>query len=477
MNGQTPGPGEADEFGMTPPGPHRPASVNLRTGAGGPAGPDSMDPANQSLADALRIISRILAVAMAVLALLFILSGFQSVQEGERGITLLFGRVTGRDLRPGFQFSFPRPMGELIRVSTGVLQQDVDTAFWPFMTEGEKRQSIEQLAPKPSLNPRNDGSVITSDEALAHTRWSVAYTRADAEKYAQNMLPDQEEEIVRAAVERGVVGAVAQTRIDTLLKQSSGDKGSVASRAAQIAQQTLDDMNSGIRIDQLQLRDKMPPLRVRDAFARVQSAESDSAKARQDALAERDRILNQVAGGAAPYLAAQITRYEEALTREDAAGQASALATVNALLQGQETEVTHPDGTAEKVGNIVSGEVTSILADAEQYRSSIAHHTQAQYAEFKAKLDQFRINPLVMTNRDWAGALSAFLNHDNVQMIWVPPGVRELDVLLNSDPDYLKEQLRAENEAKALESAVRREHLAQEERVKTDTNKVVAPAR
>lgn len=461
---------------LGPGGPRRPASVNLRGVVEGPGGPgDSMDPANQSLADALRIISRILSVTMAVLALLFILSGFQSIQEGEKGITLLFGKVTGTDLKPGFQFSFPRPMGELLHISTGVRQQDVDTAFWPFLTEADKRVSIEQLPSKPSLNPGLDGSLITSDEALAHTRWSAVYSRSNIESYARNILPDQEDAIVRAAVERGVVQAVAQTKIDTLLKQSAGDEGSVATRATQIAQQTLDDMSAGIHIDQLQLKDRMPPVRVRDAFARVQSAESRAAQSRQDALAERDRILNEVAGGAAPYLAEQIVRYEEAIARGDSGGETAALDTIGALLEGRDVEVVHTDGTSEKVGNIVSGEVTSILADAGQYRSSIASQTQAQYAEFKAKLDQFKSNPLVMINRDWSDALGKFLDRGNVQVIWVPSGVRVLDVLLNSDPDIVREQLAAVNKQKGIEAEQQREKRSQEERLKVDKDKVLAP--
>jgi membrane protease subunit HflK len=461
------------------PGPRRPASVNLRTGADGIGGPgDSMDPANQSLADALRIISRILSVTMAVLALLFILSGFQSIQEGEKGITLLFGKVRGTDLKPGFRFSFPRPMGELLHISTGVRQQDIDTAFWPFMTEQDKRVSIEQLPSKPSLNPGLDGSLITSDEALAHSRWSVVYSRSNIEKYARNILPDQEEAIVRAAVERGVVQAVAQTKIDTLLKQSAGDEGSVASRATQIAQQTLDDMDSGLTIDQLQLKDRMPPVRVRDAFARVQAAQSRAAQSRQDALAERDRILNEVAGGAAPYLAEQIDLFEEAIARNDGDAEVRTLDRVRALLEGREVEVVHADGTTEKLaGGLVSGEVTSILADAGQYRSSIAGQTQAQYAEFKAKLDQFNSNPLVMVNRDWSDALGTFLGRSNVQVMWVPRGVDELDILLNADPDIVREQMQAENKQKGLEAEQQREILRQQEQLKVDKNKVLAPAR
>jgi modulator of FtsH protease HflK len=468
--------GQPDDAPIAPapggrPGSHRPASVNLRAGAPGAASADTLDPANQSLADALRIISRLLSGAMAILAVLFALSGFQSIQEGEKGVSLLFGKVTGQDLPPGFQFSFPRPMGELIRIPTGAIQQELDHSFWPYLSESERKLSIETLPQKPSLNPGLDGSVITSDEALAHTRWKVVYSRDNIEKFARNILPEDEGAIVRAAVERGVVQAVAQTKIDALLRQGTGETGSVALRAMQVAQRMLDGMESGIRIDQLQLRDRMPPLRVRSDFAQVQSAESNGAQIRQDALAERDRVLNEVAGAAAPYLAEQIDRYEEAIAVGDAPAQDRIVETINSLLEGRPTDVVRADGTTETVGNIVAGAVTSTIADAIQYRSSIAGQTQAQYTEFKAKLEQFESNPLVMVNRDWADAYSRFLDRDSVQVILVPPGVQIVDILLNADPDILKDQLAAEKLQKGIQAERDREQRRQEERHRVDTGK------
>jgi hypothetical protein len=67
-----------------------PASVTIRRRDDGDGldGAPSLDPATKSLADALRITYRLLQASMVVLIGLYVLSGFQSVKESERGIRL-----------------------------------------------------------------------------------------------------------------------------------------------------------------------------------------------------------------------------------------------------------------------------------------------------------------------------------------------------------------------------------------------------
>ena len=47
---------------------------------------EAMDPANQSLAEALRLSFRVLQVVIVILIALFLFSGFQTVQEGYTGV-------------------------------------------------------------------------------------------------------------------------------------------------------------------------------------------------------------------------------------------------------------------------------------------------------------------------------------------------------------------------------------------------------
>ena len=429
-----------------------------------------LDPANQSLADALRITFKALILTIVLLAGAFVLSGFQSVREGERGISLLFGRVTAADLSPGFRFSFPFPFGELLRVRTSVPQLKLEDEFWPALTEQERRLTVEQLPVRATLNPVRDNSLVTADQAIAHARWTVVYRRDATEKYSRNILPTSEAAIVRAAVKRGVIHAVSTTSIDGLLQQASGGAGSVADRARRVAQQTLDRMESGILIEQLNLDEKMPPVAVRGVFAQVQSADADRSKNREQAMGAANEILNAVAGSAAPHLSRLIDDYEQALRNPTAEpGEADAiLSKMTAMFEGREVEI---DGV--RIGSVVSGEVTAILAEAQRYRNNIASARRAEATAFAAKYEQFKANPLVVVHQEWSEALTAFLGRPNVQVMLLPPGtpLDRITMMLNLDPDFVSEQKRAMLEKRNAEVAEQRIRELEGQRFRTDTTR------
>lgn len=454
-------------------GARRDATVNLRAQAG--AGGDEMpalDPANQSLADALRLVFVLLQFSMLVLFVLFAFSGFQTVRETESGVRLLFGRVTGERLEPGPHLSFPYPMGELLRVDTGLVAMEIDDAFWPALSEDQKRLTLQQVIQqnnKLSLKPGEDGSLITGDEAIAHAKWRVQYVRRDPRKFVQNVMPDAERNLVRAAVERGVVQAVAQINLDDLLKQSSGESGSVASRARAVAQAALDRIESGISIEGLTLVDRTPPFFVYADFSGVQSAQQKADQQRSEAESAATNTLNGMAGDASGPLIAQIDRYETALTTGDTKAQADALGGIQALLEGRPVSVG-----AEHIAVQASGAVTAIINEARQYRSSVVSQRRAELETFRAKLAQFKTNPGLVIQREWADAMAEFLSRDVVEVFALPPG-RAGDVTelwINRDPAWVKEVEAARKERELKRATQQRQREAEAERFRTRTGDV-----
>ena len=81
---------------------------------------DELDPAGQSLTNALRHSFVILKIIMVLLVVLFLFSGVFRVQPDEEALVLQFGRFRGegeyRVLRPGLKFAFPEPISEVIRI-------------------------------------------------------------------------------------------------------------------------------------------------------------------------------------------------------------------------------------------------------------------------------------------------------------------------------------------------------------------------
>lgn len=420
----------------------RRASVTLRGqgAAGEDAGP-SLDPANQSLADALRITLKLVWVGMLFLGVLFLLSGFQTVRENERAIRLLFGRVDLRDVGAGFRFSWPYPLGELIKVDVGQQELKLDREFWVSMAEPGKPLD-EQSAPA-NLIPGQVGSNLTADGNIAHTRWKIVYSRTDPESYAKNVLLEAkyetEQRVIRAITKRAVVRACAQVPIEEMLKQQTD---AIASRVRQYAQASIDELKMGVTIKQVLLEEVTPPLYVRKEFNNVQSAVTDARKARDEAQTLANGILAAKAGIAAPVIIGLINQYELAVEGDATKDKAGLLAKINAILDGEKVEVQQ-QSDGQNDGRLVEGTLTGdasrLIAEARQYRSEVVTKKKGELALFQAKLAQYQSNPGVMVSREWTDAVRVFLDRPDVQLMTLPPGTSTLELAINRDPDQTRE--------------------------------------
>jgi regulator of protease activity HflC (stomatin/prohibitin superfamily) len=454
------GPASMPPASVPPAAVRRPASVTLRSG--GTDGSDtagSLDPATRSLADALRVTYRILQGAMVALVGLFAFSGFQSLQEGEEGIRLAFGKVDADRLSPGFQFTLPAPMGELVRVSTSPQSVQFTSEFWPRLRSEDANKTVNELKvlAKGSLDPATDGSVLTADGNIGHVRFSMTYRRRPAESYAQNIAPEREAQIVRAAAMRGVVHAAASRTIDELIK----DADVLGQRARETAQRTLDSMGGGIEITELSFVQRIAPLDTIAEFERVQSVESDAQKLVDAAQQARQSTLSGAAGQAAPVLLGRIAALEKAIESQRADDAAAVLAQIDAIIEGKPVEV---DGV--EIGAVAGGKVAGVMAAARQYRSSVVSRAIADGALFRAKKAAFEANPAVVATSDWTDAFAAFLGRENVEMMLLPAGTRMVDIYLNSDPDVRRQREREATRVAAEKSAADQARQLEENKFK-----------
>lgn len=431
----------------------RAASVRLRENGDGDAA--MMDPANQSLADALRITFVLVQAAMVVLAALFIFSGFQTIREGERGLSLLFGKQLRTNLEPGFHFSAPYPFGELVKVNTGNESVKLLGAFWPFAPEGRQEDSIDRISPSPTLDPTRDGSMITADLNIAHTQWQAVYRRTNPTDFIRNILEDEEADLVTAALRRGVVRTMATVTIDDLLRPQAGGTREISDRAMAIAQDTLDAVEAGITIEQFEMSRKTPPVFLLGKFQAVLDSRTQAQQSISEARTQRDTALNGAAGEAASGILWLISRYELMLEVGDSAGAASVLARIDSVLGGDPLELTEAElaqatgatgfpGLARSDGKQASGAVVEIIQGAAVDSSTRVQEARADLQMFLAKQEQFRVNPGLMVQRDWSNAWTQFQSNDFVQTFMLPVSANgEYEIWLNEDPDILKDLDRA----------------------------------
>jgi len=452
----------------------RSKSINLREEGAEGEDPDSlMDPATQSLSDALRITYRFVQLAVLVLFGLYALSGFRSVAEGERGIRLLFGKVQDKDIPPGFRFSWPEPFGELIKVQTGSLDLLIDDDFFPELSADEKKMVVDKGlgalgdGGRDKLDPELDGSNLMGDGNLAHTRWSIRYHRENPEKVIENIDPDSERLLVLGAVKRGIVRAAASVTIDELLKLSAdpsrgaGEYRPVEVVAREVAQKTLDDMQSGIRLDVVSMTAKMAPRRTARWFNLVNTASAERQTFISDAVEARTAVLTATAGEAAVEIVRQIDAYDKALALNDDDAAAEHLAIIDGLLASEEVVI---DG--KKVNLPVYGQVTRIITDAESDRARIVNRLRGETASFGAKRELYTNNRQVFLNAEWADAYGAFLAIPSVQQLFLPRMGADgrIVIMLNRDPEVNNRIVRNINEEAAKKAKELRDRNADRER-------------
>lgn len=448
--------------------PRRSASLTLRTDDVREFRAVSMEAANKSLTDALRITYRLLQLVMIALVVLFLFSGFQQVNQAETGIRVDLGRIKADNLEPGFQFSWPYPLGEILKVERGNRTMQIDESFWPRVAESQRGRSLDELSlTSGSLKPGEDGSLLTADSNIAHAQLTVLYSVARPAEFVRNIYQDsdrrQERTLIRSAVERAAVRVIAASTIDDLLKRGglaapsaegeaaggaeatpgasdrSRQENSIESQVRRVAQETLDAINSGIEISQVLLRSASPPVPVRKTFNDVQIAQSNAGKVRDQALADRSKTLNEVAGSAAGAVLHAIDKYELALELGDKAEAERIFAEISNLLEGK-LDGRNVEIEGRKFDDVrIAGDVASMISDAQQHRSSVVQQAQRQADTFRAKRAQYQANPMVFASNEWAEAFKAFITRPNVEVMIMPTDSDGMELLLTSDPEIARD--------------------------------------
>jgi len=305
----------------------------------------------------------------------------------------------------------------------------------------------------------------------------------DPVEYVENIYAEDEAEIVRAALQRGVVRTIATISVDELLKPQEGGTRAIAERARLIAQETLDAMNSGIRIEQFEMSRRTPPGSLRQEFRAVLDARSQAQTAITEARAERDRLLNEAAGEAAETLLWLISRYEVAVEAGASGEAAELLSRIDRVFEGEPISVSERDlasienparreAIARSTGRLASGRVVQIISGAKVNRETLVQEARGDLVRFRAKLSQFEANPGLMVSRDWSGAWRAFQSRDFVQSMLLPTGL-SAELRINEDPDIVKQLDRARKQRETQEAIEERRRLQDRSRIQVDRGEVI----
>jgi regulator of protease activity HflC (stomatin/prohibitin superfamily) len=394
------------------------------------SGPDvePLDPAQQSLAEALRVSFGILKAAMVVALVAYAFSGTFSVGSNEVALRLRFGDYVGgpgqRVLERGTYLAAPFPLEQVVKVDTRPMTLAINDAFWYESGErdqGMTRDQIRNSRARP-LNPVRDGSLVTGDMNIAHARWTVTYRVTDPVAFVTNVGERPlAESLVACAAQQGIVQAIAQLPADDLLK-------GVVNRevATAVAQRRLTEMGTGLSIDQLTLDKVSAPVSVIGSFDAVTTAESDRSQRIVAAQQDRARILGEAAGEGAEKILALLDRFE----RAGEAGTADEVAAT-------EREIEAAFGELSIAGTAIGGEVAQVVNAAKTYRTQVVERVKGDSETFQRLLPQYERNPRIILSRLWEDARERILTGD-VETFYTVPG--KLELQLNRDPVIQKER-------------------------------------
>jgi len=397
--------------------------------------PPALDPAQQSLAEALRVSFAILKLAMLALLIAYAFSGTFSVGSNEVALRLRFGDYVGdpgnRVLERGTYLAAPFPIEQVVKVDTRPMTLVLDKEFWFETTARESGLTRGQLQARKAmpLHPLRDGSLITGDSNIAHAKWTLTWRVEDPVAFLTNVGSKQlAANIVRLVAQQGIVQAVAQLAADDLLR------GIVNRELAMgLMQERLHAMRTGLVIDQLVLDKVSAPMRVAGSFDAVTTAESDRAGRIVTAQQERARILGETAGEASSKMLELVTSYELAVERGDTKAAAEIQAAIDAALDELRVGATP-----------IGGEVARVLNAAKTYRTQVVERIASEAQGFQQLLPQYEKNPRLVLSKLWEDARETILTGD-VETFYTVPG--QLELQLNRDPELQKarqkEQLRS----------------------------------
>lgn len=429
---------------------------------------DELDPANRSLAEALRLSFMFLKLIIVFLVILFFGSAWYKVDEGKVAVCVRLGEILGepgRQAQPpgGPYFAWPEPIDRQIMVPTSPRTVPVLKAFWYQVKPGDETKPLEQQTALSSGSiPGRDGSLITADKNVVHGQWRINYEiePQDAVRFIQNVgmsdpdtdvLPPEyvganledksmyrADRLVAAAAERGLVHAVAQSTVDQVITKKEVDYNSVAKP---VIQELLDELDSGITVTNVALKEITPPVSVRPAFQEVNIALAEKANKIVRAEKERSSILLSVAGANYVQLLEAVDRYEEVR----ALGEGSA-----PDAEQQVVDLLHSDQ--------IRGLAKDIIREAISYRTQVVQDIKGQAESFARLLPQYRKNPRIFRNRLWQDARQAIFSSDN-ETFYLSQGENTIYLELGRDPiiefnrehrKYIEEQ---ETERAAREAA------------------------
>lgn len=418
-----------------------------------------VDPAGESLADALRVSFNLLKLAMVVLVVLFVFSGLFEVEQNQVGMRVRFGKlVTTEALQPGWYFAWPAPVEQSVVIPTQALTLDVDKAFWFNERNSEITRELDQKTPQQKLTPGVDGSLITGDRNVVHAKFAVTYRIGSPKNperfldFVRNVSADPNpkqmleaaERVMSAAAEHGIIRLAAQVDADSIIAGLNKNQRAVA---IDHMQRYLDTVRSGMTVTEVRPVTTTAPLAVRPAYNSVNASGQDKATVIDKAKQEAAKVLSEAAGPGYPAMLVAIDVYEAARRAEDDKRIEAAAAVLAQLLEGtpsaEALEGIKGDPAVDAAAlreasteATVESDARQLVNDAKSYKTVREQEVQAEVNRFQRAVAAYNENPRIVMSMLWESVRQEILSSREVESFYLPDNPNKtLYLEINRDPE------------------------------------------
>lgn len=218
---------------------------------------------------------------IAVVALIWIGTGFYIVDQGSLGVVQRFGLFV-ETTEPGPRWHLPYP----IETATVVNMEQVRRLEVGYRSSGEGSGG-KTKQPREAL-------MLTEDENIIDLQFAVQYNLKNAKDYLFNNR--NTDEAVMSAAETAIREVVGKNKLDDLLQKGLQD-------TSERMQVILDSYKTGVKIISVSLQSAQPPEQVQEAFEDVNRANQDNQRQINEGQAYANDVIPKARGTASRLLA------------------------------------------------------------------------------------------------------------------------------------------------------------------------------
>ncbi len=243
------------------------------------------------------------SMIVALIAVIWLGTGFYIVDQGKRGVVLRFGKHV-ETTQPGPRWHIPYPIETVDVVNV----EQVRTIEVGYRGAGEGGQGRS--------HELHESLMLTDDENIIDLQFAVQFNLNNAEDFLFNNRDS--ENAVRSTAETAIREIVGKSRMDFVLYEGRAE---VAARAKKLMQEILDRYKSGIHIVAVTMQNAQPPEQVQAAFDDAVKAGQDLERQKNEGQAYANDVIPKARGNAAR-LMEEASGYKQRVINE-AQGNAS----------------------------------------------------------------------------------------------------------------------------------------------------------